>query len=190
MSPSPRASQSAPSEPMPPVVDPAVLVEASLDPADAPDLEMAAINGDYDAIPDLPSPSSNVDIKALAEAIVGAVTATQGPRKITAAEYQRERSIHRDKPQLTRKVYQNGYMLTRHQLPADAIHLANAIRPGIYANGTIQVVPMRDGTAGMSLDIRYANKSPDERMELKSRFPTFTHMLAAIVREQQTVTLA
>lgn len=127
----------------------------------------------------------NLDMQSLATAIVGAVNAAQGPRVIKNAEYQRTRSQHRDKPQLTRRVYQNGFLLTRRQMSEDAINLANTLLPGIYADGTVQVVPMRDGAAGMSLDIRYANKSPDERMNFKSRFPSFEHLLAAIVREQQ-----
>lgn len=152
---------------------------------------LAAINGEHDS-DETPSTAglSDASISQLATAIVGAVTAAQGPRKITAAEHQRERSVHRDKPLLTRKVFQNGFMLTRKQLSADAIHFANEIQPGVYADGMLQVVLLRDGTTGTALDIRYPNKSVDERMALASRFPSIEHMLATIVREQkQTATV-
>jgi hypothetical protein len=131
-----------------------------------------------------PAAAPGVDVSELAGAIVQAVNAAQGPRKITAAEYMRTRSVHRDKPQLTRKIYQNGILLTRRTLTADGINFANAIQPGLYCDGTVQVVPMRDGATGVALDIRYENKTVDQRMALKTKFPTFEHMLAAILREQ------
>jgi len=130
------------------------------------------------------SASGSVDVSMLAGAIVQAVNAAQGPRKPTLSEYLTQRSVHRDKPQLTRRVYQNGMLLTRRQLTADAIHMLNEIRPGIYADGMLQVVPLREGATSMSFDIRYQNKSVDDRMAVKAKFQTFEHMLAAILREQ------
>lgn len=151
---------------------------------------MAAMEESIDDLNDLaPEPDEDddatdkVDVSQLANAIVGAVNAAQGPRKIKAAEYQRTRSVHRDKPMLTKKVMQNGVVLNRRQLTADAINLVNALKPGIYADGMISIVPLRDGTTGEAYDIRYANKTPDQRMTFKSRWPTFTHMLASVVRE-------
>ena len=126
-----------------------------------------------------------VDMSQLATAIVGAVNAAQGPRKIKSGEYQRTRSEHRNKPELTRKVMQNGITLSRRQLTADAINLLNALRPGIHADGFVTIVAMRDGQTGTALDIQYPNKTIDDRMNFKSRWPSLEHMLAAVLREQQ-----
>lgn len=128
--------------------------------------------------------SGKVDISQLATAIVGAVNAAQGPRKIKNAEYQRTRSEHRDKPQLTQKIMQNGITLTRRQLTADAINMVNSLRPGIHAGGFITIVAMRDGQNGTALDIQYPSKTIDDRMNFKSRWPTFEHMLASVLHEQ------
>jgi hypothetical protein len=147
------------------------------------DLSLDAVN---DQFPDDEDDvdASKVDVSQLASAIVGAVNAAQGPRKVKAGEYQRTRSEHRDKPQLTKKIMQNGIMLTRRQQTADAINMLNALRPGIHADGFITIVAMRDGQNGTALDIQYPSKTVDDRMNFKSRWPTFEHMLAAVLREQ------
>lgn len=122
---------------------------------------------------------------ALAAAIVAAVNANQPPRKIKAAEYQRTRSVHRDKPKLTRPIYQNGYALDIYQLSKDAIEMANQIKPGIYADGLLTVVSIQEGTGMHALNITYPNKSVDERMAIKSAFPSFEHMLARILKDMK-----
>ncbi len=132
------------------------------------------------------SPALDVNVSQLAGAIVTAVNAAQGPRKIEADEYQRTRSAHRGKPALGRKFYQNGILLSRRQLTHEAIRLLHLLRPGSYDNATIHVVPLREGNNRNqpdALDVRYSNKSVDDRMAFKSKFPTFEHMLRAIVKE-------
>lgn len=131
---------------------------------------------------------SNAAISELAKSIVGAVNDAHGPRKVDYGEFMANRSVHRDKPELTRKIYQNGILLTRRQMSADAINLANALKPGTFANGRVAVVAVADGTQGVALDIRYNNKTPDDRMAFKSLYPTFEHLLASLVRENELVT--
>ncbi|MGC4084440.1 MAG: hypothetical protein QM736_20575 [Vicinamibacterales bacterium] len=129
-------------------------------------------------------PETKVDVSQLANAIVGAVNQAAGPRMIKNGEYMRERSEHRDKPQLTRKVYQNGILLDRRQLTAEDIRLLAHIRPGVYFDGDIRIVELREGDAKTnvtSLDIRYENKTVDQRMAFKARFGSFTGTLRAIV---------
>ncbi len=108
----------------------------------------------------------------------------QTPRKIGVARYLRERSVHRGKPFLTRACYQNGYPLEESQLSADAIEMLNVLKPGQYCQ-KFDVRPARHGNSMSGIDITYSNKSLDERMQLKSLYPTFEHMLAAMLKEQQ-----
>lgn len=130
------------------------------------------------------TPSENVNTSQLANAIVQAVTAANGPRKVSFDEYDRTINNHRNKPALTRTYFQNGIRLQRDQLTADAINMLNSLRPGSYADGLFQVVAVQDGIKHSALDIRYQNKTIDERMQMKSAYPTFEHMLAAMLREQ------
>jgi hypothetical protein len=120
---------------------------------------------------------------ALAASIVAAVNANSGPRKIGIAEWQRTRSVHRNKPILDRKYYQNGILLDRNQLTADAITMLNSLQAGSYADGLLRVNAVSDGNKMSALDICYNNKSVDLRMELKSKFPSFEHMLVAMLKE-------
>lgn len=133
---------------------------------------------------------SVLNSKELADAIVAAVNAAQGPRQIKIGEYMRDRSPHRHKPALARKFFQNGIMLDREQLSKDAIEMLNVLKPGMYCDGTFRVVPTQDGTKLSALDIRYDNKSIDERMNLKANYPTFEHMLAAMLKEQNETVAA
>lgn len=137
------------------------------------------------ALAELPDPDPGlINSKALAAAIVAAVNDAHGPRKITNAEYLRTRSEHRHKPLLARVYYQNGIRLDREQLTSDAIEMLNLLQPGIYCDGIFQVVPMQEGAKMSALDIRYGNKSVDDRMRLKSLYATFEHMLAAMLKER------
>jgi hypothetical protein len=136
----------------------------------------------------VPFPGQPVDPNAaLAGAIVTAVNAAQGPKKIGVARYLRERSVHRGKPFLARKTMQNGFQLSEDALSRDAILMANELKPGVYCNGTFRVVAAQDGTSMSGIDIQYSNKSIDQRFTLKSNYPTFEHMLAAILKEQEAV---
>lgn len=139
-------------------------------------------------VPETPTPAAPpvgmmVDPAALAAALAFSVN---GPRKIGPAEYQRTRSLHRAslKGQLQRKYLQNGIQLFREQLTADAIAMLNELQPGLYADGFFNVVPVQDGNKLTGLDIRYSNKTIDDRMKVKSFWPTFEHMLAAMLKER------
>jgi len=157
-----------------------------------PDMQSADDDlGNFNPDPALEAPAAaGVDISALAKAIVGAVNDAHGPRKVGFSEYMRTRSVHRNKPLLARKCFQNGIQLMRDQLTADAIEMLNVVQPGSYFDGFIIVAAIQAGNKMSGIDIRYANKSVDQRMEFKSRFQSFEHLLAALLKEREAVTLA
>jgi hypothetical protein len=140
--------------------------------------------------PDLDPALSGSSVKALADAIVSAVNDNRGPRKVTLEEYNRTTDAHRHKPALARKYYQNGIMLQREQLSADAINMLNALQPGLYCGGVLSVVPTQDGTKMSALDIRYTNKSVDDRMAIKDQFRDFEGMLKAMLKESGLIVAA
>jgi hypothetical protein len=157
------------------------------DPTAASDPELDAINDDFvEPEEDDAESDRRVDVASLATAIVGAVNAAQGPRKMSHAEYIRERSEHRHKPNLGRKFYQNGILLTKRQLTEADIRLINLLRPGVYLGGMFSVVEVRDGDAHgrvPAFDLRYSNRTVEDRMQIKSEFGSLGAILRAILKE-------
>lgn len=133
--------------------------------------------------PEFPPAAVDAGTAALANAIVAAVNANQGPRKIGVARFLRERSLHRGKGYLTRAVQQNGIDLDESMLNADGIKMLNVLKPGMYCNGVFVVIGLQNN----GINITYNNKSPDDRWNLRSAYPTFNNMLAAMLREQEQV---
>lgn len=134
---------------------------------------------------------SEVDTRDLAAAIVTAVNATQPPRQMSSEEYEKSSSNkHRDKGTLKRRAYQNGFLLDEGTLSKDQIEMLNIIKPGIYCQGKVIVTATQDGQAFSAIDIQYANRTPDQRMEFKTYFPSFSHLLASILKEQTANTKA
>lgn len=126
----------------------------------------------------------------LAEAIVGAVNASQGPKKIGHARYMRERSLHRGKGFLARKVFQNGIEVSEDQISKDAIAMLNALEPGNYAEGLVQVIPTRAGDSMSGIDIVYSNKTVDERIRFATRFPSFEILVSSLLKERRDAVTA
>lgn len=159
-----------------------------------PDMRSAPIDqdddlGNFNPDPALAAPAAVNPHAELAAAIVSAVNDAHGPRKLSFHEWNTKRSVHRNKPLLKRKCFQNGIQLDRYQLTADAIEMLNVLQSGVYFDGFAQVVAMQDGNKLSGIDIRYGNKSVDQRMEFKSRWNTFEHFLAGMIAERQAVAL-
>lgn len=78
-------------------------------------------------------------------------------------------------------VYQNGARLNPVMLSDEEITLLNQVKPGRYNKNKWEVVRRRD----KSIDIRFANKSIEQRMEMKGEAVTLTGMLQKILIEQE-----
>lgn len=86
------------------------------------------------------------------------------------------------RPNLKVKGFQNGAQLDPEKLHDEEIELFNQLKPGRYFGGKFEVVRKRD----RSIDFRYANKTVDQRSELKSSAVNFAAMLKLVVMEQES----
>ena len=68
-----------------------------------------------------------------------------------------------ERPRLTRTTYQNGGRVVAERLTEDEIKAFNKLKPGRYGPGRAWVVVKR---ADDSIELRYPNKTIEERMEL------------------------
>ena len=78
-------------------------------------------------------------------------------------------------------VTQNGARMNPELLRDREIELLNQVRPGTYHGKKIQVLKRRD----KSIDIRYANKSFEQRMDFKNYARDMTELLEKILTEQE-----
>lgn len=91
---------------------------------------------------------------------------------------------HRKVKKLTRPVYQNGTRLFAPKLHVEEIESFNKIvRPGRYINRLIEVILRQEGSDEV-LELRYKNKTADDRMEHKSAYRDLREMLRLILAEQ------
>lgn len=109
------------------------------------------------------------------------------PQKVTAGQYDPKTPFHPNKKtakKLTRTVYQNGARIQASRLFDREIELLNRItRSGRYLNRLIEVIVRQDG-ADEVVELRYKNRTIDDRMEHKLAYRDLTDMLTKIVAEQ------
>lgn len=136
-------------------------------------------------------------MRELSGNLVAGMTAMAPPRKVEFGEFDGKSPFNRtldgrlltDKEKavecvLTRKCYQNGYRMLEERLIPDEIWELNKItRPGRYIERKVEVVISDDGS-DQSMDLRYKNKTADDRSELKSEVKNLVVMLKRIVAEQ------
>jgi hypothetical protein len=125
-----------------------------------------------------------VDAAALGESIAAAIQATQGPRKVSFAEHAANKKLKNPKHKLQRPMFQNGWLLDAEALSNQEIDLLNAVGPGRYIDGLVEVVE-KDKGSNRELHINYASKTIDQRMQLASHgVNSFAALLKRIVTEQ------
>lgn len=79
------------------------------------------------------------------------------------------------------EIYQNGYLVNPLMMTEEDIELCNKLKPGRYLDRTVTVARQRDG----SLYIEYASARTDQRMDFYAKYPTFTSLAAALVKDRE-----
>lgn len=87
------------------------------------------------------------------------------------------------KSKLKRKVYQNGFRLNPNNLSNTEIDGFNAIRGGRYLNRTMEVIVRDEGTASEAVELRYSNKTFDQRMTNKGLWRNLGELVTIIQEE-------
>lgn len=132
-------------------------------------------------------PAGMVSMDALANAIGASVASALESRdsktkKVTFGEYTRR--MNAGKSKFTREYYQNGFKLSAVDLDNVTIDALNRIsRTGRYIDRKVEVI-VRDEGADSVVEIRYANKTADQRMELRGNIRSFTDLVQQIVVAQ------
>lgn len=85
------------------------------------------------------------------------------------------------RPKLKRVCYQNGARLDEGRMTAEEITLFNQIKPGLYNHKKWEVAKGRN----KGIDLRYKNKTIEQRMELKGDTKDIAGVLRMIVTEQE-----
>lgn len=115
---------------------------------------------------DVLTPVTTIDANALAQAIITATEAAQGPRKKTIVTRKSKGPwTNKDgsaKPRLKRRMYQHGVEMHADNLSSAEIDALNKLRPGSFCDGFITVVRRKD--KGLNLD--YPIKTSAQRLKL------------------------
>jgi hypothetical protein len=100
-------------------------------------------------------------------------------KKVTFGEYELRRKAGR--PELRRKLWQNGIEVNPNPLLPEEINLLNRLtHSGRYFDRLVEVVATED-----EVFIRYNNKTPDQRFELKNHFRNLVELLTHVVEQQE-----
>ncbi len=117
--------------------------------------------------------------KMISDGIAQGITAAQ-PKKLTYGQYQRKQP---KLPKLLRPTSQNGYPVQN--LTAAEITLCNRItHSGRYMDRRVEVILKVEGN-DETLELRYPNKTTDQRFEMKSYFRNFEDLVRQIVEVQE-----
>lgn len=138
---------------------------------------------DKDETIDAPTTPSNMqDFASIIGAAVAQGIAANTPKKTTFGQYVARQNRGRSK--LTRECYQNGFRMEASSLSNDEIDLLNKIdRTGRYINRMVEVIIQDAGTDEI-VEIRFSNKTSDQRFELKGFVRNFLDMLQQITAAQ------
>lgn len=132
-------------------------------------------------------PPGMVNMNDLANAIGASVASALESRdskgkKVTFGEYNRKRNA--GKAKLSRDYFQNGFKLNAEDLSNEQIDLLNRVsRSGRYIDRKVELI-VRDEGAETVVEIRYANKTADQRMALRENIRNFTDLLKQVVDAQ------
>jgi hypothetical protein len=117
-----------------------------------------------------------------------ALVAAQGQKKIGIGEYDPKTFVQPVKAlahKLTRQCWQNGFLMDPDQLDNVTIDALNQItRSGRYLDRLVEVIVREDG-ADETVELRYANRSSDQRNAIKGVAKSIGDMLTQIVAAQQ-----
>lgn len=123
------------------------------------------------------------DASAIGNAIADALARNAGPQKVKFGEYVRRRNAGR--PTLRCLVLINGNRLDPDGETPETINLLNQITSsGRYFDRKVEVIYGHDG-ADEAVEIRYANKTVNQRNDLRAYIRSFTDMVQQIVTEQK-----
>lgn len=133
--------------------------------------------------PAAPAPQLNMaDFASMIGAAVSKSVAEANPKKETFGHYTKRINAGRSK--LTRECFQNGFRLENENLSNKAIDLLNTIsHTGRYINRLVEVI-VRDEGAEEAVEIRYNNKTADQRAEIRGHIRSTEEMLQMIVDAQ------
>lgn len=113
---------------------------------------------------------------------------SQSPKKIPYGKYEPRTPWQPTKAgahKLTRPCYQNGIGADEQKMTNVEIDLWNRLtHSGRYLNRLVEVAFIEDGSV-THVNLRYNNKTPDQRMLLKDEARNLTEMLTLIVAEQE-----
>ncbi len=127
--------------------------------------------------------------ETIAEGVARGIAATS-PKKLTFGQYTKREAQRNPKPKLTRKMFQNGYPVDAEVLSAKEIEALNRItHSGRYLDRRVEVIVNDDGGDGEVVQIRYANKTPDQRFENKSHFLNIGDLAGKIADAQEAEVL-
>lgn len=127
--------------------------------------------------------------EAIARGIAEGLKAVAPPRKVEFGEFDGKSpfDVTKDgspKTKLTRDCFQNGAKMRPEMLFDEEIKLLNRIvRSGRYINRMVEVI-VRDEGSDSVVELRYKNKTADQRSELKTEVKDLRTMLRRIVDEQ------
>lgn len=145
-----------------------------------------------DSTPASPKPQTvTLDASQIAHVIAAGMAEAMrqyAPKKISIGQYDPKNPFHPDKrtpkPQLTRHCFQNGTRMDPISMFDEEINLLNSIvRPGRYINRLVEVI-IRDEGGDRTLELRYKNRTADQRFENVKQFRDLVEMLRKVVMEQ------
>lgn len=119
----------------------------------------------------------------IAQGIADGIAKLQ-PKKVSFGEYQKRHP----RPKLERESYDNGHRISPDVITVEEANLLNQITTsGRYIKRKVEVIVRNEGRPlnEQVLEIRYSDKSPDQRMENKGLFKNFVDLLKQIVLEQE-----
>jgi len=154
---------------------------------EAPTVILPDPDDDDEVIEDEPAQITQGDLASAIHALAKGqeALANSQVRKIPYANHKPRSSFNptgKKKRKLSRKCYQNSYMMNINLLHDREIELLNQLKAGKYLNGLV-TVRVEDKGEESSVNIIYRNKSVDERMALKSEFRNLTEFLERATKE-------
>lgn len=124
-------------------------------------------------------------LKDLVRSVKGVVEAQNATRQKTVAEITEDSPFNNPSNPRTAKLkgkfYQNGIMINPAFLTQQETELLNQLKTGQYNHKKWSVTRRRDG----SLELRYPNKTIEQRMEHKNIARNLKEMLELILTEQE-----
>lgn len=131
---------------------------------------------------------------AIAKGIADGMASIAPPRKVTSGSYNPQGPFQPKNKKLVAKLkraaFQNGAKINPRFLFNAEIDLFNRItRSGRYINRLMEVIVRPDGGDEV-VELRYNNKSFDQRYSLKGDAKDMTAILTAIVEEQDAIIAA